>query len=90
MLASGSKGDSGYGANHSVVEWLLDRAKIPGWTRASTVSIDAGSRSHAKRIVGSIEEAGADLLHITNQLDAGMVPTKGCLLYTSPSPRDRG
>ena len=77
VLARGSMGDSGYGANHSVVEWLLDRAKTPGWTRASTVSTDASSRSHAKMITGSIEEAGADLLHITNQLDAGMVPTKG-------------
>ena len=77
VLARGSKGDSGYGANHSVVEWLLDRAKAPGWTRASTVSTDASSRSHAKMIASSIEEAGADLLHITNQLDAGMVPPKG-------------
>ncbi len=77
VLARGSKGDSGYGANHSVVEWLLDRAKTPGWTRASTVSTDASSRSHAKMITSSIEGAGADLLHITNQLDAGMVPTKG-------------
>ena len=77
VLASGSKGDSGYGANHSVVEWLLDRAKTPGWTRASTVSTDASSRSHAKMIASSIEVAGADLLHITNQLDAGMVPTRG-------------
>ena len=77
VLARGSMGDSGYGANHSVVEWLLDRAKAPGWTRASTVSTDASSRSHAKMIASSIEEAGADLLHITNQLDAGMVPTKG-------------
>ena len=76
VLASGSKGDSGYGANHPVVEWLLDRAKTPGWTRASTVITDAGSRSHAKKIASSIEEAGADLLHITNQLDAGMVPAK--------------
>ena len=24
VLARGSKGDSGYGANHSVIEWLLD------------------------------------------------------------------
>ena len=60
-----------------MIEWLLDRAKTPGWTRASTVSTDASSRSHANMIAGSIEEAGADLLHITNQLDAGMVPTKG-------------
>ena len=77
VLARGSKGDSGYGANHSVVEWLLDRAKAPGWTRASTVSTDASSRSHSNMIASSIEEAGADLLHITNQLDAGMVPAKG-------------
>ena len=77
VLARGSVGDSGYGANHSVVEWLLDRAKTPGWTRASTVSTDASSRSHAKMIASSVEEAGADLLHITNQLDAGMVPMKG-------------
>ena len=77
VLARGSVGDSGYGANHSVVEWLLDRAKTPGWTRASTVSTEASSRSHAKMIASSVEEAGADLLHITNQLDAGMVPMKG-------------
>ena len=63
-----------------MVEWLLDRAKIPGWTRASTLNIDANSRSHMKRIASSIEESGADLLHITNQLDAGMVPTKGIAL----------
>ncbi len=77
VLARASEGGSGYGANHSVVEWLLDRAKVPGWTRSSTVTIDAGSRSHGKRIATAIEESGAGLLHITSQLDAWMVPNKG-------------
>ena len=75
VLARASKDDSGYGANHSVIESLLDKAKVPGWTRAKTLDLDLKSRSHEKGL-SSLKETGVDLLHITNQMDAGMVPAK--------------
>ena len=39
-LARAAKDDSGDGANHSVIESLLDKAKVPGWTRAKTLDLD--------------------------------------------------
>ncbi len=74
VLARGSTESSGYGANHGVVGDLLDRAKVPGWTRAATVEDSSGSRSHAKRVAEAAEDCGADILHISCQEDANLVP----------------
>lgn len=76
MLARGSTDSTGYGANHVVVEALLDRAKASGWTRAATLDGIGQSRSDEKKLANALEKSGADLLHITNQQDAYMVPTK--------------
>ena len=32
----------------------------------------------------------ARFIGVTDRFDAGLIHFKGCLLYTSPSPRDRG
>jgi len=77
VLARASKDPTGYGANHAVVEELLDRAKAGGWTRAATVDGDGVSRSNQKVISNAVERHGADLIHITNQYDAHMVADKG-------------
>jgi hypothetical protein len=80
VLARSSKDPFGYGENHSVVEDLLDRAKASGWTRAATVEGDMVSRSNQKAIADAVGEYGADLVHITNQHDAHLVPVKGALV----------
>ena len=77
VLARSSKDPSGYGQNHSVVEEILDRAKASGWTRAATLEGDGAARSNHKAVAEAVEEYGAHLVHITNQHDAHMVPTKG-------------
>lgn len=76
VLARSAKDPSGYGANHSVVEGLLDRAKASGWTRAATIE-DGAPRSGQRAIATAVSEYGADLVHITNQHDAHLVPAKG-------------
>lgn len=76
VLARGSTDASGYGENHAVVEALLDRAKVDGWTRASTVDQAGNSRATEKMVAKEIDDFGADLLHITNQHDAFIVPSK--------------
>jgi len=77
VLARASKDPSGYGQNHSVVEGLLDRAKADGWTRAASLEVDGAGRSNQKSVAKAVGEYGAHLVHITNQHDAHMVPTKG-------------
>ena len=77
VLARSSKDPSGYGQNHSVVEEILDRAKASGWTRAATLEGDGATRSNHKAVAEAVGEYGAHLVHITNQHDAHMVPTKG-------------
>ncbi len=78
VLARGDVPDSnsGYFANHSVVEEVLDKAKVPGWTKAAVVERRAGLSGHSKRVARAPSEAQADLLHITNQWDARLVPSK--------------
>jgi glycosyltransferase involved in cell wall biosynthesis len=77
VLARASKDPSGYGANHSVVDDLLGRAKASGWTKAATVEADGSTRASQRAIAEAIAEYGADLVHITNQHDAHLVPSKG-------------
>ena len=76
VLARGPVESSGYGENHAVLEALLGKAKVTGWTKALTVEGGPGSRGHAKRISRAAGEVGADLLHITSQEDAHLVPKK--------------
>ena len=76
VLARGSVEPSGYGANHEVVSELLDRAKVPGWTKASVIEDPTRSRGHPKRVSQASEESQADLLHISCQEDANLVPAK--------------
>ncbi len=73
-LVTGST--DGYDANHAVVEYLLDKAKVPGWTKAVVVEDREGSRGHSKRVAGAAAEMQADLLHITNQEHAHLVPRR--------------
>ena len=67
---------TGYGANHEVVSELLDRAKVPGWTKAAAIDDPTGSRRHPKRVSEAAAEYQADLLHISCQEDANLVPNK--------------
>ncbi len=76
VLARVTTDASGYGSNHPVVESLLDRAKVDGWTRAATVDAGGKPRAGERKVASSLEEFGADLLHITNQQDAHIVPSK--------------
>ena len=74
VLASGEGGDPRYRKNHEVVEGLLDRAKVPGWTKAS--SVDVGKGGNSKVAVRAAIELNADLIHIACQEDAHLVPRK--------------
>jgi len=65
---------TGYDANHAVVEHLLDKARVPMWTKAAVVEDGNGSRGHPKRVAGAAAEMQADLIHITNQHHAHLVP----------------
>ncbi len=76
VLARGSPETLGYGSNHIVLEELLNKAKVSGWTKAATLECGNGSRSHSRRIVEFVKETRADLLHITSQEDAYLVPEK--------------
>ena len=74
ILVRGQGGDSGYGSNNGVIEALLDRAKVGGWTRAGTITLSGKQRSDDREISSEVSRLGAELLHITNQYDAHMVP----------------
>ncbi len=74
VVARGSTEPEGYGGNHVVVSDLLDRAMVPGWTKAATVEDRAGSRTKVSELVSAVNESKADLLHISSQEDAHLVP----------------
>ncbi|MDP6220821.1 MAG: glycosyltransferase family 4 protein, partial [Candidatus Thalassarchaeaceae archaeon] len=65
---------TGYNANHAVLERLLDKARVPGWTKATVVEGGEGSRAHSRKVAGAATDVKADLLHITNQHHAHLVP----------------
>ena len=88
VLARSSTDPSGYGENHTVVEALLDKAKVSGWTRAATVEGGVKSRSNQRVLGNALEEYGADLIHITSQNDAHMVPKKGAAVPVVVSVHD--
>jgi len=60
--------------NHEVVEELLDKAKVPGWTKAGVYWGDSGRRASRKELSRLFSEAKADLIHITNQEHANLIP----------------
>ena len=47
-------------------------------------------KSTLLNILGMLDTADAGTYHLDNIKIANMDETKACLLYTSPSPRDRG
>ena len=53
---------------------LLDRAMVPGWTRAGVVEDGSGSRVTSRDVSMAVTESGANLLHISCQNDAHLVP----------------
>jgi glycosyltransferase involved in cell wall biosynthesis len=63
-------------------EVMLDRAKVPGWTKAITVEIritkiphlGSNNSSHKQLILEEIQSSQPDLLHITDQEQAHLVP----------------
>ena len=63
-------------------EVMLDRAKVPGWTKAITMEIritkiphlGSNNSSHKQLILEEIQSSQPDLLHITDQEQAHLVP----------------
>ncbi len=86
MLARGGAlpENTGLGRAHFAVESLLERALVPGWIRTGTIEhrIKTSSLSrlysrwgnHPKLVARTIEQSDADLLHITDQEQAHLVP----------------
>ena len=76
-----SRGSSRYSQDLKS-EVMLDRAKVPGWTKAITVEIQTtiipyigpNSSSHKRLILEEIESSQPDILHITDQEQAHLVP----------------
>ena len=74
VVARGSTEPGGYGENHGVVCELLDRAMVTGWTKAGVVEDSASSRVTSRDVSKAVTESGANLLHISCQNDAHLVP----------------
>jgi len=74
ILVSGDWNGTGYGANHEVVQTLLDRARVDGWTRVSSYELTGRAGSDERALSHEVEASGASLLHFTNQFDAHAVP----------------
>jgi len=76
-----SRGSSLY-SQDMTSEVMLDRAKVPGWTKAITVEIritkiphlGSNNSSHKQLILEEIQSSQPDLLHITDQEQAHLVP----------------
>ena len=88
MLARGGAlpENTGLGRAHFAVESLLERALVPGWIRTGTIEhtistsplsrLHSRWRSHPRLVSRSIEQSNADLLHITDQEQAHLVPNQ--------------
>ena len=88
MLARGGAlpETTGLGRAHFAVEALLERALVPGWIRTGTIEHTISTsplsrlysrwRSHPRLVSRSIEQSNADLLHITDQEQAHLVPNQ--------------
>ena len=91
VLARGAAlpSSTGLGRAHHAVESLLQRAMVPGWSKASTLEHQILSfapsrlltrwRKHPAFVSSSAEDSEADLLHITDQEQAHLVP-EGCAI----------
>ena len=75
---------SGLGRAHFSVESLLQKALVPNWSKVATIEHDETSssfdriltrwRRHPQRVADEAERSPADLLHITDQEQAHLVP----------------
>ena len=74
LIRRNSELELGYNIFHSVTEIMLDRAKVPGWTKASVVEISGNNRKDKKIIERELKGGNIDLIHFTNQDDAALVP----------------
>ena len=89
MLARGGAlpESTGLGRAHFAAESLLERALVTGWIRTGTIEhrirtsplsrLYSRWSSHSRLVARTIEESDADLLHITDQEQAHLVP-QGC------------
>ncbi len=66
----------GHELNHVIIEELLDKAKVPGWTKAGVFSWKGRGRNAGKELEEAASEANADLIHITSQEHGHLVPRK--------------
>jgi len=66
----------GHELNHVIIEELLDKAKVPGWTKAGVFSWKGRGKSPVRELIKAASEANADLIHITNQEHGHLVPRK--------------
>ena len=76
--------NTGLGRAHFAVESLLERALVPGWIRTGTIEHRISTsplrrlysrwNSHPRLVARTIEHSNADLLHITDQEQAHLVP----------------
>jgi len=86
MLARGGAlpENTGLGRAHFAVESILERALVPGWIRTGTIEhriktsplsrLYSRWSSHPRLVARTIEQSDADLLHITDQEQAHLVP----------------
>lgn len=86
MLARGGAlpENTGLGRAHFAVESILERALVPGWIRTGTIEhriktsplsrLYSRWSSHPRLVARTVEQSDADLLHITDQEQAHLVP----------------
>ena len=63
-----------HNSKYSIVEELLDKAKVTRWTKAGVIGNVRESRKIAKETATAASDYNADLLHITNQEFAMFTP----------------
>ena len=63
-----------HNSKYSIVEELLDKAKVTHWTKAGVIGNVRESRKIAKETATAASDYNADLLHITNQEFAMLTP----------------
>ena len=86
LLARGASlpSSTGLGRAHYSVEDALQNEKVPGWSRLDTIEhnnirfplsrLMTRWRFHPAKVSASVKNPGADLLHITDQEQAHLVP----------------
>ncbi len=68
--------ESGYNIFQSTTEMMLDKAKVPGWTKANVIEISGNTRRDRKIIEKELKDGRIDLVHFTNQDDSWLIPKK--------------